>query len=83
MNLKQLRRGSMITQHELAKKTGISRIKICHAESGIVTLRSDEVALIRKVLLEVVQKKSARVLAELSEPTDSDRRTNNRLRSEA
>ena len=87
MNLKQLRRDSAITQHALAKKTGIPRVKICHAENGIVTLRPDEVVLIRKVLLQVAQQKSARVLAALAEGDDTPSigcaRQGRRLRSEA
>jgi hypothetical protein len=77
MNLRKLRRDSMITQHALAKKT-------CHAELGIVTLRPDEVLLIRKVLLEMVQNKSARALAALSEDgVSAGRHSEGRLRSEA
>jgi DNA-binding XRE family transcriptional regulator len=84
MNLRKLRRDSMITQHALAKKTGIPRVKICHAELGIVTLRPDEVLLIRKVLLEMVQNKSARALAALSEDgVSAGRHSEGRLRSEA
>jgi predicted transcriptional regulator len=86
MNLKKLRRDSMLTQHALAKKTGIPRVKICHAENGIVTLRPDEVALIRRVLLQVAQQKSARVLAALAEGDEApsiERERDGRLRSEA
>jgi DNA-binding XRE family transcriptional regulator len=64
-NLKQLRRDAMITQYALAKATGIPRAKISHAELGIVTLTPEESVLIRKCLLNIARKKSARVLREL------------------
>jgi predicted transcriptional regulator len=64
-NLKQLRRDAALTQYGLAKATGIPRAKICHAELGIVALSSGEIALIRKILLKVARKNSARVLREL------------------
>ena len=64
-NLKQLRRDAALTQHALAKATGIPRVKICHAELGIAKLTPDEVARIRKFVLDLARKKSERVLAEL------------------
>jgi predicted transcriptional regulator len=64
-NLKQLRRDAMITQYALAKATGIPRVKISHAELGIVTLTSAEIVLIQKCLLNIARKKSARVLRAL------------------
>jgi transcriptional regulator with XRE-family HTH domain len=65
-NLKKLRRDSGLSQHALEKATGIHRWRISHAELGIVTLTSAESVLIRKVLLNVARKKSARVLRELN-----------------
>jgi predicted transcriptional regulator len=64
-NLRKLRRDAGLTQHGLAKLTDISRVKICHAELGMATLTPNEIASIRKVLIDVSQKKSARVLREL------------------
>jgi transcriptional regulator with XRE-family HTH domain len=64
-NLRQLRRDAALTQYALAKATGIPRVKISHAELGIVTLSPDEIVLVRKFLLNVARKKSARVLREL------------------
>lgn len=81
-HLKKLRRDSALTQYALAKATGIPRVKISHAELGIVTLTSGEVASIRKVLLEVSQKKSARVLAALAGEGERGRHSDARLRSE-
>jgi transcriptional regulator with XRE-family HTH domain len=64
-NLRKLRRDAALTQYALAKATGIDRTKISHAELGMVTLNADECARIRKVLLDVTRRKSARVLREL------------------
>lgn len=87
MNLRKLRRDSMLTQYALSKLTGIPRVKLGHAELGIVTLKPDEITLIRKVLLDVAQKKSARVLAALAGGDESSSighgRYGRRLRSEA
>jgi predicted transcriptional regulator len=69
-HLKQLRRDAAVTQYALAKATGIPRVKISHAELGIVELNSEEVASIRKFLLKVARKKSARVLRELEPGAD-------------
>lgn len=65
-NLKRLRRDAGLTQHTLAKATGIHRWRIAHSELGMAELTAAEIASIRKVLMEVSRKKSARVLAELS-----------------
>jgi len=65
-SLRKLRRDAGLTQYRLAKLSGTPRVKICHAELGIVTLTAKEIARIRKVVLAVARKKSARVLAELS-----------------
>jgi transcriptional regulator with XRE-family HTH domain len=64
-NLKELRKAAGLTQQHLGQLTNISRIRICHAELGLMKLTRDEVATIRKALVSV-SKKSARVLAELS-----------------
>jgi DNA-binding XRE family transcriptional regulator len=64
-NLRQLRRDASYTQYALSKATGINRTKIAHAEVGISPLSPDELARIRKVLLDAARKKSARVLKEL------------------
>jgi transcriptional regulator with XRE-family HTH domain len=79
-NLKKLRRDSGLTQYSLASATGIPRVKISHAELGIVKLTADEVASIRKVLLKVSQNNSARVLAALGD--GPEQKSHTRLRSE-
>jgi transcriptional regulator with XRE-family HTH domain len=65
-NLKDLRKDAGLTQQALGQLTKISRIRICHAELGLATLTENEFGSIRKVLLGVAKKKSARVLAELA-----------------
>jgi predicted transcriptional regulator len=65
-NLKRLRRDAGLSQHALATKTGIHRWRIAHSELGMAELTEAEIAVIRKVLVDVSRKKSARVLAELS-----------------
>lgn len=65
-NLRKLRRDAAMSQFALAKATTIHRWRISHAELGMLELTPIEVAAIRKVLVDVSRKKSARVLAELS-----------------
>jgi predicted transcriptional regulator len=60
--LKRLRRDAGITQHALARATGVHRWRISHAELGWLKLTTQEVELIRNTLVEAVRRKSARVL---------------------
>lgn len=64
--LKQLWRDAGLSQHALAKATGLHRWRISHAELGMAELTPEEIATIRRVLLSACQKKSARVLGELA-----------------
>jgi len=65
-NLRKLRRDAGLSQHALGAACGLPRWRIAHCEIGIIELKPDEVARIRKALLSVSQKKSSRVLAALN-----------------
>jgi predicted transcriptional regulator len=64
-NLRKHRRDAGLSQHALGAACRIPRWRIAHSEVGIIELKPDEIARIRKVLLEVSQKKSSRVQAAL------------------
>lgn len=80
-HLKTLRRDAGLSQHALARRTGIRRWKIAYAETGARKLLPAEIEAIRKVLVDSAQKKSARVLGALDDPGRAER-TAPRLRSE-
>jgi predicted transcriptional regulator len=71
-NLKRLRRDAGLTQHALSKAAGIHRWRIAHAERGMIELTDDENQSIRKILLKVSRKNSARVLRSCSGLTETD-----------
>ena len=63
--LKNLRRDSGLTQHELALASGVARWRISHAEVGLLRLAPEEVNSIREALVTVCEKRSTRVLRSL------------------
>lgn len=60
--LKVLRERAGITQHEIARRAGISQTKLSLAENYFATLTQDEALAARKAIVEVARERSAQVM---------------------
>jgi transcriptional regulator with XRE-family HTH domain len=67
MDLKELRRMADLTQFQLAQRCGVSRMRLSLPECEQLDLRPDEDRAVRKVLLGVIESRSAQLKGVLSE----------------
>jgi len=61
MDLRQLRRMADLTQFDLARRSGVSRMRLSLAECGQVKLQTKEELSVRKVLLEQIESRADRL----------------------
>ncbi len=57
MDIRQLRKTARLSQFELSQRTGISRIRLSHAECAYLRLRPDEESAIRRTIREIAQER--------------------------
>ena len=67
-DLRTIRRASGLTQVQLAQKAGVSRFRICMAESGSLELRPDEIDAITQAVRPELAK-TARIASEFERVT--------------
>jgi transcriptional regulator with XRE-family HTH domain len=66
MNLKELRRMADLTQFQLARQSGVSRMRLSLAECQQLKLTAQEEGAVRKALLEVIESRAAQLNGVLS-----------------
>lgn len=69
MDLRQLRNLTRLSQVELARKSGINRVRLSLAENGELLLRSAE----QEILLDILRQEVARFSRELQDVTSGIR----------
>jgi len=61
MNIKKLRKMAVLTQFQLAKKCGVSRMRLSLAECEQIQLTEDELTAIRRTLLEAIENRAVQI----------------------
>jgi transcriptional regulator with XRE-family HTH domain len=61
MDIKKLRKMADLTQFELARRCGVSRMRLSLVECGQLALHSEEELAVRRVLLTAIEDRSAQL----------------------
>jgi transcriptional regulator with XRE-family HTH domain len=70
VNIRKLRRLARLTQVELAKRTGISRVRLSMAECGYLSLTSDERMRVSQVARNEVELRLRRIALSVQRPRE-------------